>query len=911
MSDNGNDTKCLKCNLNFTSSKTLKKHEQEKHSQSVVKCFKCNLKFSNQERFRAHWNSKHVTATKKVTKPSTSTNEEIVALDVEHDSSEAKSPKSPRSPKSPKTRKNASPTSNRCTKCYKTFSTRMFAALHYRRVHMDWTTKCEVCHKMVKKNVYLAVHLKKHRINGEISADRMLEIQKENKKKQSSNTEFKVKVKPKVATACPDCGKVFISNRVMKIHWMKNHYVQSNKTDADRQSASTSSTNAEETTKACPKCNKEFKSDGRMKIHYFQAHVKQATPSIRKKKKMETIPEITSYPRIKSVSELRSKPPAITFNSNKCPVCRKVFSSNVCAKIHFQNVHRKETVKCPHPQCFTRCSNIYKLRAHFSNAHPQANLPTELQVRRKFNKSQLDSTDGEQESASEQDIIDQTPKKKFKEDKKESTNDSSKSNNNPLLKMFERMREKNAKSPVIPAKIVSEVIDIEEGENDEDNGCFTLDFDKCSKCIKKFPTREAALMHYNQNHPQEMQICPECDMLVTSTRVMSYHFKSKHPTTVMPLYLKTSRAVGYSKELFDQFNMNMCTICKLEFTKKVDSLNHFNDEHGIKFEICSVCTRGFRTEAMLLSHWARSHEHLKFVEFKAQKSMQVEDEAQTEADSNSTPSSRSSTPTSTSKIIAPIISKTGSKYGNTKVYPFIKSVTCPICDRNYSTRKSTVMHYRSVHCRNGISCEVCSTILANREDLKEHWLEVHKDVPWKDTEDSMQNVDEAEKDQNDDNDDSIDMVVDSSREEQTTSGISPILNAVVSLVDIVDNPNSLEPEMRSQFLKIVQEMENTSIEDTVSESEQGTVATDIDEEPSLPTSQNEPLDLSTNQHKMLDPNLIKSEIIEIKYKSSADLVSSFVGGNSVKLEKENRLSDGTNVIVKDEITVEELKLEES
>lgn len=62
MTDNGSDTKCAKCNLNFTSAKTLKNHQLEKHSQNVVKCFKCGLKFINSERFRAHWNSKHVTA---------------------------------------------------------------------------------------------------------------------------------------------------------------------------------------------------------------------------------------------------------------------------------------------------------------------------------------------------------------------------------------------------------------------------------------------------------------------------------------------------------------------------------------------------------------------------------------------------------------------------------------------------------------------------------------------------------------------------------------------------------------------------------------------------------------------------------------------------------------------------------
>lgn len=60
----GDDTKCLKCNLNFTSTKTLKVHQQEKHSQTIINCFKCGLKFSTQDKFRAHWNNRHVTIAK-------------------------------------------------------------------------------------------------------------------------------------------------------------------------------------------------------------------------------------------------------------------------------------------------------------------------------------------------------------------------------------------------------------------------------------------------------------------------------------------------------------------------------------------------------------------------------------------------------------------------------------------------------------------------------------------------------------------------------------------------------------------------------------------------------------------------------------------------------------------------------
>lgn len=49
----------------------------------------------------------------------------------------------------------------------------MTAQLHYRRVHMDWTTKCEVCQKGVKKNIYFR-HLAKHRSNDEISIERIV-----------------------------------------------------------------------------------------------------------------------------------------------------------------------------------------------------------------------------------------------------------------------------------------------------------------------------------------------------------------------------------------------------------------------------------------------------------------------------------------------------------------------------------------------------------------------------------------------------------------------------------------------------------------------------------------------------------------------------------------------------------------
>lgn len=76
-----------------------------------------------------------------------------------------------------------------------------------------------------------------------------LEIQKENQKnknakknekkkserKKSSEPEFKVKLQPNVPTKCPECQKVFISDRVMKIHWARNHYVAPRKKTTEKQ----------------------------------------------------------------------------------------------------------------------------------------------------------------------------------------------------------------------------------------------------------------------------------------------------------------------------------------------------------------------------------------------------------------------------------------------------------------------------------------------------------------------------------------------------------------------------------------------------------------------------------------------------------------------------------------------------
>lgn len=97
------------------------------------------------------------------------------ALTISDDESKEK-PKEASSTTAPNTKNRVHkfPTSNRCNVCYKAFSSQQTAELHYRRVHMDWTVNCEICNKPVKKNLYLNIHLKAHRVNGEISIERIV-----------------------------------------------------------------------------------------------------------------------------------------------------------------------------------------------------------------------------------------------------------------------------------------------------------------------------------------------------------------------------------------------------------------------------------------------------------------------------------------------------------------------------------------------------------------------------------------------------------------------------------------------------------------------------------------------------------------------------------------------------------------
>lgn len=165
---------------------------------------------------------------------------------------------------------------------------------------------------------------------------------------------------------------------------------------------------------------------------------------------------------------------------------------------------------------------------------------------------------------------------------------------------------------------MAEVIEIDESPSEDDNGCFTLDFDTCSMCAKDFPSSEAAMMHYNNKHPNEMQICPECNSLLPTSRQMLYHFKTKHSTIVVPLYLKSIRSVGFAETLFQQFTANHCTICKLDFKTKADAQNHFNVDHEFQFKYCSICLESFRYESKLKLHWEHNHRDKEFVELDAE-----------------------------------------------------------------------------------------------------------------------------------------------------------------------------------------------------------------------------------------------------------------------------------------------------
>lgn len=155
------------------------------------------------------------------------------------------------------------------------------------------------------------------------------------------------------------------------------------------------------------------------------------------------------------------------------------------------------------------------------------------------------------------------------------------------------------------------------------DACFTLNFEKCMPCAKSFSTRNAATMHYNQKHPNEMQVCTECDMLIANSRSMPYHWKTKHAQMEFPIHLKSTRSSGFMNELMRSFRIKFCEICVKTFESTVECRKHFIDDHDILFELCSVCLKGFSSTQNLRFHWDKVHGELPFEKFQEDKHVSI------------------------------------------------------------------------------------------------------------------------------------------------------------------------------------------------------------------------------------------------------------------------------------------------
>lgn len=143
----------------------------------------------------------------------------------------------------------------------------------------------------------------------------------------------------------------------------------------------------------------------------------------------------------------------------------------------------------------------------------------------------------------------------------------------------------------------------------------TMNFDRCTECEKDFKCREAAQTHYFHKHPNEMQICPECDMLITNSRSIMYHWKTKHVNSAIPLHIRSASGHGYSKALYKYFKQNQCKMCQQTFENSIESRNHYIEDHKIEFELCSICFKGFRNENLVKDHWWQKHYDMPFVKY--------------------------------------------------------------------------------------------------------------------------------------------------------------------------------------------------------------------------------------------------------------------------------------------------------
>lgn len=125
--------------------------------------------------------------------------------------------------------------------------------------------------------------------------------------------------------------------------------------------------------------------------------------------------------------------------------------------------------------------------------------------------------------------------------------------------------------------------------------------------------------------------------------------------------------------------------------------------------------------------------------------------------------------------------------------------------------------------------------------------------------------------------DKTDEMKNDSKQQNDSVEISPKLNVVVSLVNIKDNLDSLSPEMREQFLELSRDMDTVAIDshstendEKVPDSGHGSTADTTDEEISVNSSQNEPLDLSV-QHER-DSN---DDLLDLSKFNSIDFLSNY------------------------------------